>query len=329
MSPTLAALALAQALHFAQAAAPSAADRAEPAHDEPVVAVRPSENHPTSFWSRAKGAVGRTVRRLWEKDEPHSTDGNLASLNGNVDEALKDYDEAEHALPPGGDAAATLAFDRSTALLKGSPEQAKKALEEAQAARDSSDPSLRAKAAYNTGVALEAQGKPDEAIKAYANALSLDPEDVDSKVNLELLLQEHQKKQPQAGQQQDKDKQPQPKDEKDKQEQQAQGKQDDKKDQQQQQQKQGEQKKDEQKKSEQQQAKEDEKKKQEQQGQQEEQQGESEKKQKEEQPQASLGRSEAQRLLDAARAGEKNLQMWRFGKKAEQHKPRTSAEKDW
>ncbi len=330
-----AALCLAQALPYTppKTDAPSSAERA---NREPVVAVRPAEVKPRSIWARASDAVSGAVHRLWEKDEPHAAAGNDATLNGDVEGALKHYDEAEPNLPAGGDAAATLAYNRSAAMLKGTPEQAPKALEQAQSAREAQDPQLRAKAAYNAGVALEAQGKTDEAIKAYANALSLDSSDVDSKVNLELLLQEHEKqKQQQQQGQNDKDKKKDPKDDKDQQKQQS--KSDEKKDEQQKKDQQQDKKDGDEQKKEQQQAKSDEKKEQkpdekkEQQAQAGEEKKDEKKEQKpeEKQQQASMGRSEAQRLLDAARAGEKNLQMWRFGKKAEQHPARGTAEKDW
>ena len=41
-----------------------------------------------------------------------------------------------------------------------------------------------------------------------------------------------------------------------------------------------------------------------------------------------MDRSEAQRLLDALRAGEKNLQVWRFGKEKAKER-RQDVEKDW
>ena len=41
-----------------------------------------------------------------------------------------------------------------------------------------------------------------------------------------------------------------------------------------------------------------------------------------------MDRSEAQRLLDALRAGEKNLQVWRFGKQKAKER-RSDVEKDW
>ena len=294
---------------------------------EPQVFVRPKAAQERPFLSRAADAVGSAVRRLWKQEEPHALAGNAKAAAGDVDGALADYDEAEKKLPA-GDPQAALAFDRSSALLKGAQEAAPKALEQALRAGESSDPSLRAKAAYNAALALEQAGKPEEAIKAYGQALSLDPGDVDSKVNLELLLRTDEQKKQQSAGPQDPDAKKKPQDQKAKDQQKAQG---EKKDEQE--------KKDQQ---EQQKKEEDEKKKQEEKEAQPKPQEQKDKEQKEQQqqadkdkppekqeaPQEQLGRSEAQRLLDAARAGEKNLQTWRFGKKADPRK-RHAAEKDW
>jgi tetratricopeptide (TPR) repeat protein len=332
--PLVAALLVSQALPF-QPPSSTAVDKRQQRLDS--IAVRPSAAKPQSLWAKTKKAVNDTVHRLWEKDESHTTEGNLASLNGEVDKALQKYDEAQKVLPQSSDSAATLAFNRSSALLKGPPEDAQKALEQAQTARESSDPELRAKAAYNAGVALEQAGKPDEAIKAYANALSLDSNDVDSKVNLELLLQEHEKKKPQSGGE-SKDQKQQPQQDKDQQQQQSKGEQDQKKNDEKKDEQKGEQKKDEQQAQDQKpqdqkdakaQDKEDKKDEKGQAAQQQDDKKDGEKPKDQQEKTASIGRSEAQRLLDAARAGEKNLQMWRFGKKAEQHKPRSASEKDW
>jgi hypothetical protein len=42
-----------------------------------------------------------------------------------------------------------------------------------------------------------------------------------------------------------------------------------------------------------------------------------------------VDRSEAQRLLDALRASEKQLQTWRFAKKKTDVRKRSDPEKDW
>ena len=293
---------------------------------EPQVFVRPKASQERPFYSRAAEALGGAVRRLWKREEPHALAGNAKAAAGDVDGALADYDEAEKKLPA-GDPQAALAFDRSSALLKGAQEAAPKALEQALRAGESTDPGLRAKAAYNAALAQEQAGKPEEAIKAYGQALALDPDDVDSKVNLELLLRTDEQKKQQAAGPQDPDAKKKPQDQKDKQQQKAQGEKQDeqeKKDQQEQQKKEEDEKKKQEEKEAQQKPQEQKEKEPKEQ-----QQADKDKPpEKQEAPQEQLGRSEAQRLLDAARAGEKNLQTWRFGKKADPRK-RHAAEKDW
>lgn len=114
-----------------------------------------------------------------------------------------------------------------------------------QSAEQASSPILKEKALYNLGNALFKQEDYENAIKAYEAALQIDPDDEDTKFNLELARKKlEQKNQNQdKSDEQNKDKQDQNKDEqnKDKQEQnkdqqnkdqQNQDKQDQKKDQQ-------------------------------------------------------------------------------------------------
>ena len=56
---------------------------------------------------------------------------------------------------------------------------------------------------------------------------------------------------------------------------------------------------------------------------------EQEKKEQVAQEEKPVDRSEAERLLDALRAGEKNLQVWRFAKDKRKEARRSDAEKDW
>jgi len=264
--------------------------------------------------------AGRALRRLVEKPEPNVAEGNARAAAGDVEGALKAYEKAD--VPEHGPRAAALAHDRASALLRaGDAQLAPQAVQEANRGLAEGDGPLKAISAYDLGYALEQSGRPDEAIAAYARALQLDPEDRDAKVNLELLLrgEERKQKQPHPGGQPEKEKkQPQAgKDDKQKQ----QGPQE--------------------QKEQQNQAGQDQKGTkdgQQQQAGQEQQPGQAQEQPRPDKPgekkelQAAgnrpMDRSEAQRLLDALRAGEKNLQVWRFGKQKAKER-RTDVEKDW
>ena len=264
--------------------------------------------------------ASRALRRLFEKPEPNVSEGNARAIHGDVEGALQAYEKAQ--APETGPGAAALAHDRASALLRaGDAKLGPQAVQEANRALTEGDAPLKAMGAYDLGYALEQSGRPDEAIAAYARALQLDPADRDSKVNLELLLREEQRKQkqPQPGGRPEEKKQPQA------------GKDDQKKqpgpqEQQKDQQKQAGQDQDRNQPGQKQPA-----------GKEEPQQGQAPQQQKDKpgekkELQAAgnrpMDRSEAQRLLDALRAGEKNLQVWRFGKQKAKER-RTDVEKDW
>jgi tetratricopeptide (TPR) repeat protein len=264
--------------------------------------------------------AGRVLRKLIEKPEPHVAEGNARAAHGDVEGALDEYDKAR--LPETGARAGALAHNRASALLRaGDAKVAPRAIQEANRALTEGEASLKATAAYDLGYALEQAGKPDEAIAAYARALQLDPGDRDAKVNLELLLRDEQRKQ----------KQPQSTGQPEKEKKQHQAG------------KEGEQKQagaEERQKDQQKQAGKDQKDKAAGQEQQAEQQPQpdkaaqprpdkaGEKKDLQAAANRPMDRSEAERLLDALRAGEKNLQVWRFGKQKAKER-RTDVDKDW
>jgi Ca-activated chloride channel homolog len=344
--PLLSALAL-----LAQPAAPppAAPPPAAPPPEAPVL-LRVQKTKP-ALLDGARRALLRTARRLWERDEPAATEGNALVGQNDVPGALKAYDAAEKQVPKPSDAAAALALNRSGALLKLGAEEAPQAFEQAVRALASTDPPTRAKAAYDAALALESTGKTDEAIGAYGRALALDPDDEDAKVNLELLLrgEERKKKQPGMGPQDEQKKQQQKGDS----QQSSQAKGDAaKKDEQP---APGEPKKSEEKPQGQPKPQDDQKRdsgqkqaQQEKKEQQESRGGQGEEKQPEQPKRPEPGdpgkqaradalgggaepldRTEAQRLLDALRASEKNLQIWRFGKRPKDDARRRAAEKDW
>ena len=238
---------------------------------------------------------------LYEKPEPNVAKGNALAAQNDPEGALKEYDKAREKLPD----SPALSLDRASALLKLDAARAPEAASEAGQAVQHGEGKLKAQAAYDLALATEAMGRPDDAIKAYAAALALYPDDPDAKVNLELLLksqEERKQNQQQTPQESKEQKQEQKQQQPDK----AKGE-----EQQKQQQKQAGDKQ-EQKQEQEQQAKQQEKKK--------EQQAEEQK---------PVDRSEAERLLDALRAGEKNLQVWRFAKDKRKEARRGEVEKDW
>lgn len=268
-----------------------------------VVVARPGARE--GALHKLSSGIANAFRRLHEKTDPTVDRGNSLAAEGDPDGALRAYDEAQKKLgePP------QISYDRSTALVKKDPKSAPEAASEAQKALEHGDASLQAKASYQLGLAQEAMGKPEEAMKSYASALALNPNDEDAKVNLELLLktkEERKQKQQEAQQKQDKQEQKKDKGEPSK------GGEDKGKEQKEQA---GKDKKEEQPKNQagDQQPKPDQEKKQEQ-------------AQAAEKP---VDRSEADRLLDALRASEKNLQSWRFAKDKRKNVPRGDAEKDW
>jgi len=282
------------------------------------------------FWTQA----GRAVRRLWEKPEPNVVAGNALAAENDLEGALKAYEAAK--VPEGGTADAALALDRASVnLRRGDPEAAPRALADSTKALQQGDSSLKPLAAYDLGYALEQSGRPEDAINAYTQALALDPADVDSKVNLELLLREEQrkKKEPQSVGRPDENRKQKQQGKDDKQMQQQGGQPKDKSAP-----KRGDDKKNDKAQASKPQEQNDpgkEHKPEDQQG--------KEQRPSGQQPQPnpeqaqngkgtkdrekSLDRSEAQRLLDALQAGEKNLQVWRFTQKKRER--RNDVEKDW
>jgi tetratricopeptide (TPR) repeat protein len=284
------------------------------APDRVLMIAKPQEA--PGFFSRLRKSLAGAAHRLYLRDDDDVARGNGLLAQGDAQGALREYDKARTRLPddPG------VAFDRATALLKVDAATAGAAAGEAQRALQGGDAGLKPKAAYQLALALEGTGDADAAIRQYGAALALDPDDVDPKVNLELLLrtEERRRRNPAGQPRQD---QPSPegaqqkpaprKDEADRKQQASPTPQPSSgKERQQQQQEQqdpaGQQQSGEQPQED----------KQRQAGQPK---GGSEK---------PMDRTEAQRLLDALRASEKNLQPWRFAKQKSAVK-RRDLDKDW
>ena len=251
--------------------------------------------------------VQRAVRRLFEREDEDVARGNALAASDDPDGALQEYDKARARRPddPG------IAYDRATVLLKMDPKAAPVAAAEASQALQRGDAELRPKAAYDLALAMESMGQADDALRQYGAALALDPSDVDSKVNLELLLRT-QKEQKQSAAGNPKENQPQ-----------KQGGQEQKP-----QPQQGDSQKKQQARPQEQNPSQ-EPKQQPDQGKQDPQQQAQQQRPQEVRPEKPVDRSEAERLLDALRASEKQLQPWRFAKNKTEKRKRSEPEKDW
>jgi tetratricopeptide (TPR) repeat protein len=295
---------------------------------ERVVLVA-KQTEPPGFFARLERSLGRAARRLYERDDEDVARGSALLAQDQPQAALREYDKALARLPddPG------VAFNRATALLKIDPSMAGAAASESGRALQQGNAVLKPKAAYQLGFAIEAMGRAEEAMREYGVALALDPDDVDSKVNLELLLrtQEQRRRNPSGQRRDDRPSQEGAQQKPEPQKGDAQSRQQPSPQQQPPQKSPQEQPPGQQQKPDAQ-----EHQSRDEQGQAAQQPGAGEPRQSPPQdPSRSAGsekpvdRTEAQRLLDALRASEKNLQTWRFAKKKTETRKRSDPEKDW
>jgi tetratricopeptide (TPR) repeat protein len=280
------------------------------------VVLLAKQPEPPGFFARLEKSLDRAMRRLYEREDDDVARGNALAAQDDPESALREYDKARARLPDD----AGVAFNRATVLLKHDPSKAGEAASEAGRALQRGDAALKPKAAYHLALATEAMGHADEAIRQYGAALSLDPLDVDSKVNLELLLRTQDKQRPNpAGQPRENQRSRQEGQQK------PQRHTDDAARKQQE-------RSSPQKSSPGQQAP----PQQQDQPQDQAAQQQAQAPEQKAQPASPKGgtekpvdRSEAQRLLDALRASEKNLQTWRFARKKTDVRKRSDPEKDW
>jgi len=128
-----------------------------------------------------------------------NNEGNRLYQQKKYDEALKMYVDAQASRP----GAPQLHYNIGNVLFR--KKEYDKAVEEYLRAQAAPDAVLSQAATFNRGNALLMQGRPEEAIKAYVQALRARPDDTDAKRNLELALRLlEQKKQQQQQKQQDK-----------------------------------------------------------------------------------------------------------------------------
>ena len=157
-------------------------------------------------------ALGWPASVLADPTAAKNNEGNRLYEQKKYDEALKQYVDAQASRP----GAPELHYNIGNVLFR--KKEYDKAVEEYMRAQAAGDPVLSQAALYNRGNALMAQGRLQDAIQAYVQALRARPDDTDTKRNLELALrlldQQKKKQQPQQGKSQDQNKdqkqQPQP-----------------------------------------------------------------------------------------------------------------------
>ena len=131
--------------------------------------------------AEARGQAGRAETR----------EGNRLYEEGRFAEAHEKYLEALLEAPD----SPVIRFNDGNALYRG--EDYESALESFRAAVESGDPELASAAWYNLGNTLYRQGALPESLEAFKQALRADPADADAKHNLERVLEQMQEQQQQ------------------------------------------------------------------------------------------------------------------------------------
>ncbi len=108
-------------------------------------------------------------------------DGNRAYARGDYQPALDDYRRAQVARPD----LPALSYNAGNALYQQGDYS--RAIGEAQRAANAADPEVSAKAFYSLGESYYRQGKLQDALDAFKNALRIDPGDHDAKYNVEVI----------------------------------------------------------------------------------------------------------------------------------------------
>jgi Ca-activated chloride channel family protein len=128
------------------------------------------------------------------REHPAVKEGNERLIEGDEAAALERYDSAEREVGPKPE----LEYDRGNALF--SAGRHAEAAERWNRAVENAEPRLASRALQNAGNALDAQGDRSGAIAASAEALARDPSNDDARYNLEVLLRRQQEEErPQAG----------------------------------------------------------------------------------------------------------------------------------
>ncbi|HWB27410.1 MAG TPA: tetratricopeptide repeat protein [Chitinophagaceae bacterium] len=141
-----------------------------------------------------------------QQGDAHVQKGNEAYRNGDYKAAEEEYKKAL-AVEPGNQAAL---FNLGNVLLR-QKNAAGAAKQYDDVINSATDTSLRAQALYNKALAFIKQQNLDEAINAFKQALSLSPDDNDTRENLQKALNEKRQKQQQQQQNQQQQKKDEPK----------------------------------------------------------------------------------------------------------------------
>jgi len=121
--------------------------------------------------------------------------GNRLYNQKKYDDALRLYTDAQASRPD----ASELHYNIGNVLFR--KKEYDKAVEEYLRAQAAANPALSEAATFNRGNALMVQGRLEDAVKAYVQALRARPDDADAKRNLELALRMLQQKKQEQKQQ--------------------------------------------------------------------------------------------------------------------------------
>jgi tetratricopeptide (TPR) repeat protein len=120
----------------------------------------------------------------FEAEEENVRAGNARLREGDAAEARRRYDAAERAVGPRPE----IEFDRGhAAMAEGRVAEAAEAFGRAA---EGAPPKLASRALQNRGTALAASGDREGALRDFARALEQDPANEDARWNLEVLLRE-------------------------------------------------------------------------------------------------------------------------------------------